>query len=469
MTASGLTRHPHPLRVSVFGLGYVGTVSACCLADAGHAVVGVEIVPEKVDALNRGELHFREPGLEPLLKQVVAAGRFRAGTDSAGAVACSDVSVIAVGTPSDVSGLPDFTQLFRVCESVGEALREKPGCHDVVIRSTVLPGTAEQCAKVLEAVSGREEGEGFRLLVNPEFLREGSALADYREPPFTVIGARTPGEAERAARLYAGVQAPLFVTRRPEAEMIKYACNAFHAVKVVFANEIGRLCKAAGIDSHLVMDILCRDQKLNLSAYYLKPGFAFGGSCLPKDLRAILAFAREQHTSIPMLEHVPDSNRQQIELALQLIEREGGRRVGLIGFSFKPTTDDLRESPLVILAERLIGRGFEVRIFDRQVVLSNLLGANKGFLESYLPHAARLLTDDLQDVLAWAECLVLGSAVPETNAVLAAAGAHQTIIDLVRPCAEVRTRASYQGLGWELDGRAAAAATPTPAAALADV
>jgi GDP-mannose 6-dehydrogenase len=437
--------------IAVFGLGYVGTVSACCLADAGNHVIGVEVVPEKIAALNRGEVSFMEPGLEELVRRVVADGRLRATDSSQDAISAADLSLICVGTPSASTGLPKFEQLYHVCELIGNALQHKSEPHTVVIRSTVLPGTVERCAEIVAQASGKQEGRDFYVLVNPEFLREGTALNDYRRPPFTVIGAEQADNAALLASLYANLEAPLFITKRREAETIKYACNLFHAVKVVFGNEIGRICKAAGIDSHTVMNIFCKDDQLNLSPYYLKPGFAYGGSCLPKDLRAILAFAREHHTSLPMLERVPESNREQIDLGFRMIQEQGKRRIAMIGFAFKPTTDDLRESPLVILAETLIGRGYEVRIYDRQVILSNLLGANKGFLQHHLPHAAQLLTDDLHEVLEWAECLVIGSKLPEVETVLKQARADQAIVDLVRCGTSIKTAAAYNGIGWELE------------------
>ena len=440
-----------PQSISVFGLGYVGSVSACVLANAGHRVWGVEVVSAKVDAINRGELSFLEPGLEKLVQKVVANGRLSATSDAALAVAETDISFISVGTPSASTGMPDFRHLYGACEVIGRALRKKTTRHDIVIRSTVLPGTSERCTEILTTASGKEPGEGFRVLVNPEFLREGTALKDYANPPFTVIGAETEADAENIAALYDGLSAPLFIVRPREAEMLKYSCNLFHALKIVFGNEIGRICQAAGVDSHAVMNVFCHDTHLNLSPYYLKPGFAFGGSCLPKDLRAILGYAQEHHLSLPTLERVLESNRQQIELGLKLIEAQGKRRVGLVGLSFKPTTDDLRESPLVILTEMLIGKGYDVRIFDRQVVLSNLLGANKGFLEAHLPHAAKLITDDLASVLNWAECVVLGSNVAETEDVLSMATPDQVIVDLVRACREIETAANYVGLGWTIE------------------
>jgi len=439
-----------PRTIALFGLGYVGCVSACALSEAGHRVIGVEVVPAKVASINRGEVPFLEPGLPELARQMVAAGRLSATDDAAAAVAEADLSLICVGTPSSDTGLPNFDHLYRVCESIGYALHKKKGSHDIVIRSTVLPGTAEDCTSLVEQVSGRIAGEGFHLIINPEFLREGTALADYRNPPFTVVGADDVTAARRIAALYTNVEAPCFVTGRREAELVKYSCNLFHAVKVVFANEIGRIAKIAGIDSHAVMEIFCHDDKLNLSRYYLKPGFAYGGSCLPKDLRAILGFSRERHVLLPMLEHVAASNREQIENAFRMIEHQEQRKVGLIGFSFKPTTDDLRESPLVILAEMLIGKGYDLKIYDPQVVISNLLGANRGFLEKHLPHAAKLITDQLDDLLDWAECLVIGSPLPDVAKVLSQARDEQTIIDLVRVAPKVRTKARYHGLGWEI-------------------
>ncbi|MBX3415384.1 MAG: nucleotide sugar dehydrogenase [Pirellulales bacterium] len=439
-----------PRTVALFGLGYVGCVSACALAEAGHRVIGVEVVPAKVDAINRGEVPFLEPGLPELARQVVASGRLSATDNAAAAVAEADLSLICVGTPSTETGLPKFDHLYRVCESIGEAIRAKDASHDVVIRSTVLPGTAEHCTSLIEQVSGRMAGDGFHLVINPEFLREGTALADYRNPPFTVVGAEDERAARRIAALYANVAGPCFMTGRREAELVKYSCNLFHAVKVVFANEIGRIAKTAGIDSHAVMEIFCHDDKLNLSRYYLKPGFAYGGSCLPKDLRAIVGYSRERHVALPMLEHVAASNREQIESAFRLIEQQEQRKVGLIGFSFKPSTDDLRESPLVILAEMLIGKGYDLKIYDPQVVISNLLGANRGFLEKHLPHAAGLITDQLDDLLEWAECLVVGSPLRDVGQVLMQAREDQTIIDLVRAAPRVRTKARYHGLGWEI-------------------
>jgi GDP-mannose 6-dehydrogenase len=439
------------LTIALFGLGYVGSVSACCLARAGNRVLGVEIIPAKVAAINRGHVSFVEPGLNELAQAMVTAGRLIATDDSNWAVAQADVSFICVGTPPLPSGAPDYSRLFQVCKSIGQALRHKQDIHDVVIRSTVLPGTADHCARIVSQASGKAEGEGFRILVNPEFLREGSALADFECPPFTVIGAKVEADALRVKRLYAGLSAPLFILPRPEAELIKYSCNLFHAVKVVFSNEVGRLCKAAGVDSHRVMEVFCQDQKLNLSRYYLRPGYAFGGSCLPKDLEAILHYAAASDVELPLLRSVQLSNRQQIELGLRLIVEQGRKRVGLLGLSFKSSTDDLRQSPLVLLAEMLLNQGFELRIFDPNVNVSELLGENKAFLDKHLPRAADLVTSRLEDVLCWAQCLVIGNRLPQVAEVVSRATTEQCIVDLVRAAKSIDTKAAYHGLGWNLD------------------
>jgi GDP-mannose 6-dehydrogenase len=434
--------------IALFGLGYVGSVSACCLARAGHRVIGVEIVPQKVEAINRGKITFVEPGLDVLARDMVAAGRLSATSDMAAAVDAADTSFICVGTPGQPSGAPDYSRLYQVCKSIGRVLANKPGTHDIVIRSTILPGTAEQCALIVSETSGKREGEGFRVLVNPEFLREGTALVDYQSPPFTVIGAESEADAGGLRALYAELPAALFVVPRREAEIIKYSCNLFHAVKVVFGNEIGRLCKAAGIDSHRVMDIFCHDEKLNLSRYYLKPGYAYGGSCLPKDLRAILGYGRQQELDLPMLNSIDESNWQQIEQGFRLIAERQRRKIGMVGLSFKSSTDDLRESPLVLLAQMLVEQGYELRIFDPNVVVAELLGENKTYVEKRLPTADKLVTTDLAEMLTWAECLVIGNRLPAAQTALAQARPDQCVIDLVRAEQNIDTRAEYHGLGW---------------------
>src|SRR5687768_14458217 len=359
------------MKVSVFGLGYVGCVSAAAFADDGHDVVGVDVVPDKVAAINAGRSPIVEPGLDEMLQRGIASGKLRATTCTEDAVNSTDMSLICVGTPSRKNGSLDLTYLTRVCEQIGDALRTKDDYHVVVVRSTVLPGTTHDTViPALEARSGKTYGEGFGVSVNPEFLREGSAIRDFKHPPLTLVGHNHAADAAPTKALYQDIQAPLIGTTIRVAEMMKYTSNTWHAVKVVFANEIGNLCKRVGVDSHEVMDIFCKDQKLNLSSYYLKPGFAFGGSCLPKDVRALRYRAKEVDLDMPMIESLLDSNHLQVQHAIDRVIETGKKRIGMLGFSFKAGTDDLRESPLVILAEALLGKGCELSIYDRNVSLA---------------------------------------------------------------------------------------------------
>ena len=438
------------MRVSVFGLGYVGSVSAAAFAADGHEVVGVDVNAGKVDAINQGRSPIVEPGLDELLRDGIASGRLRATTSTEEAVRATDVSLVCVGTPSRKNGSLDLTYLVRVCEQIGDVLATKPGYHVVVIRSTVLPGTThEHVIPALEARSGKTYGEGFGVAVNPEFLREGSALKDFRQPPLTLIGHNHAADAAPARALYDGIEAPLCSTSIRVAEMMKYTSNAWHAVKVVFANEIGNLCKRVGVDSHEVMDIFCQDDKLNLSPYYLKPGFAFGGSCLPKDVRALQYRAKEVDLSMPLIGSVLESNQLQVQHALDLILETGSKRVGLFGFSFKAGTDDLRESPIVILAEALLGKGVQLAIYDRNVSLARLVGANKQYIEQQIPHLSSHLCDSLDDVIAQSDVIVVGNAAPEFAEAVTRCRPEQTVIDLVRlPLDFSRVRAHYNGICW---------------------
>jgi GDP-mannose 6-dehydrogenase len=438
------------MKVSVFGLGYVGSVSAASFAADGHDVIGVDVHAGKVDAINQGRSPIVEPGLDDLLHQAVGAGRLRATTATEEAVHATELSLVCVGTPSRRNGSLDLTYLVRVCEQIGDALATKPDYHVVVIRSTVLPGTTHtHVIPALEAHSGKKYGDGFGVSVNPEFLREGSALQDFRHPPLTLIGHNHAADVVPTRALYDQVDAPLFSTSIRVAEMMKYTSNAWHAVKVVFANEIGNLCKRMDVDSHEVMDIFCRDEKLNLSPYYLKPGFAFGGSCLPKDVRALQYRAREVDLSMPMLESVLTSNQLQVQHALDLVLETGHRRVGLFGFSFKAGTDDLRESPIVILAEALLGKGCELSIYDRNVSLARLVGTNKQYIEQQIPHLSRHLCDSLDEVIARSDVIVVGNASPEFAEAVTRCRADQTVIDLIRlPVDHSRVQATYHGLCW---------------------
>lgn len=438
------------MRVSVFGLGYVGTVSAASLAADGHDVIGVDVTPEKVAAVNEGRSPIVEPGLEQLLHEGVARNRLRATASTADAVNETDLSLICVGTPSRKNGSLDLSYLVRVCEQIGEALRAKKEYHVVVVRSTVLPGTThDQVIPALEARSGKRYGDGFGVAVNPEFLREGSALKDFRQPPLTLVGHNHAADAAPTRALYDGIDAPLYSTSIRVAEMMKYTSNAWHAIKVVFANEIGNLCKRVGVDSHEVMDIFCQDDKLNLSPYYLKPGFAFGGSCLPKDVRALQYRARELDLELPMIGSVLDSNQLQIQHAIDQIVETGRKQVGLFGFSFKAGTDDLRESPMVILAEALLGKGYELRIYDRNVSLARLVGANRRYINEQIPHLSRHLCESIDEVIDGSEVIVIGNASTEFTEAVTRCRPDQTVIDLVRlPLDFSRVQAHYDGICW---------------------
>jgi GDP-mannose 6-dehydrogenase len=438
------------MNVSVFGLGYVGSVSAATFADDGHTVIGVDVNAAKVATVNEGRSPIVEPGLEELIRSTVAAGRLRATTNTAEAVESTDVSLVSVATPSRRNGSLDLSHLTRVCEQLGTALQRKQSYHVVVIRSTVLPGTThETVIPTLERTSGKKYGVDFGVSVNPEFLREGSAIKDIRHPPLTLVGHNHAADAAATVALYQTIEAPLYTSSIRVAEMMKYASNAWHAVKVCFGNEIGNLCKRLGVDSHDVMDIFCRDDKLNLSPYYLKPGFAFGGSCLPKDVRALEYRAKELDLDLPVIQSLMRSNRQQIQQALDQILETGRKRIGLLGFSFKAGTDDLRESPMVILAETLLGKGYDVRIYDRNVLVARLTGSNKEYIEQQIPHLSRLLCESIDDVLDNSDVIVVGNASAEFGEALTRCRPDQTILDLVRvPCDRANLAADYRGICW---------------------
>lgn len=438
------------MKVSVFGLGYVGSVSAASFAADGHDVIGVDINPDKVASLNEGRSPIVEKGLDELIANGAKSGALRATTDTAEAVHATDLSLLCVGTPSRKNGSLDLTYLERVCEQIGEALRTKDDYHVVVVRSTVLPGTThETVVPALEKTSGKKYGTGFGVAVNPEFLREGTAIYDFRNPPLTLVGHNYRSDADPTEALYTKVDAPMVTTTIRTAEMIKYASNTWHALKVCFANEIGNLCKRLDIDSHEVMDIFCQDTKLNLSSYYLKPGFAFGGSCLPKDVRAMQYRAKEVDLDMPVIQSILPSNQLQIQHAIDQVIDTGGKRVGLLGFSFKAGTDDLRESPIVILAEALLGKGYELRIYDRNVSIARLVGANKAYINEQIPHLSSLLCETIDEVLDHSDVIVVGNAAPEFSDALRRTRQDHQIIDLVRvktPRAEIQGQ--YDGICW---------------------
>ncbi|MGE5946607.1 MAG: nucleotide sugar dehydrogenase [Betaproteobacteria bacterium] len=437
------------MKICVLGLGYVGTVTAACLAQQGHDVFGVDPEPRKVDLINAGQSPIIEKDIGKIIEQQVAAGRLAATNDAIDAVQRADLVMVCVGTPSRGNGDIDLTYVRRVAGQVGEALRCHHGAPAVVMRSTMLPGTMREVViPALEAASGRKAGTEFGVCINPEFLREGSAVHDYFNPPKTVIGELNEASGKLLASLYAHLEAPLVRTDIETAEMVKYADNAWHALKVGFANEIGNVCKGLGVDGHKVMDIFCQDTKLNLSPYYLKPGFAFGGSCLPKDLRALLYKAKSLDVSVPILAAILPSNEQQIERGVRAVVERGSRKVGVLGFAFKAGTDDLRESPVVELTERLLGKGYDLRIYDSNVSMARIHGANRDYILNRVPHISRLMVSSIGEVMSHADTIVIGNAAPEFVDVPQRLRGSQGIVDLVRINGARSVAGVYEGLCW---------------------
>lgn len=438
------------MKLSVFGLGYVGCVSAACFAKEGHEVIGVDVSQTKIDIINAGKSPIVEAGISELTNEVVTAKRLRATTNAAEAVNDSEVSLVCVGTPSNANGSLNLTYIKRVCQEIGAALEGKRERHTVVIRSTMLPGTIESVViPTLEVYSGKKAGQDFGVCINPEFLREGTSIKDFYAPPFTLIGADEEEVAMSVRRLYSKIDAPLYVVPVKAAELVKYACNCFHGLKVSFANEIGNIAAGMGIDSHQVMEVFCHDTKLNLSPYYLKPGFAFGGSCLPKDLRALSYKAKELDVDAPVLAAVLQSNQKQIERALDMVLRTGKKKIGVLGFSFKAGTDDLRESPMVTLIESLIGKGLQLAIYDRDVSLARLVGANKEYIEREIPHISQLMRESVGEVLEHADVIVIGNKAAEFKEIEGKLRADQTVIDLVRLFdGKTSDGKTYQGICW---------------------
>jgi GDP-mannose 6-dehydrogenase len=436
------------MRISVFGIGYVGAVSAACLAADGHDVVAVDTNAHKVKMLNDGVAPIVEAGLAELVRDGVRSSRLRATTDVHDAVGGSDASLVCVGTPSRANGDLDLGQVSRVCESIGGALARKNAFHAVILRSTMLPGSMRGLVQpALEKGSSKQAERDFGLAIFPEFLREGSAIRDYREAGTVILGVSDAKTESMLREINKGVPGQIHVTDLETAEAVKYANNAWHAAKIVFANEMGAFCKAHGIDSHKVMEVVCADRRLNISTAYLRPGFAYGGSCLPKDLRAVGYRARQRDLSLPMLNALSDSNEALIESIAETVMQAGNRRIGMIGLSFKGGTDDLRESPAVTLAERLFGKGYDLKIFDANVNYSKLMGSNLAFIQQHIPHLSERLTDDLAGVVAHGETLIVthsdlgGAAMPTLRS-------DQTVIDLVRLPGLANAGARYIGLHW---------------------
>ena len=438
------------MKISIFGLGYVGAVSLACLARDGHEVIGVDIDTSKLDLIANGHTPVVEEGMVDLMRSVATSGRVQVTSNVADAVAASEISLVCVGTPSAANGSQDQAAVMRLARQLGEALRSKVETHVVVFRSTLVPGTVEEHLRaVVEEASGRKDGEAFHLCFQPEFLREGSSIRDYDKPPFTVVGANHAYPVQMLRALFGHLPCQFIQTSVRSAEMMKYACNNFHALKITFANETARLCAALGVDPFEVMDLVCQDTQLNISKAYLKPGFAFGGSCLPKELRATAHLARRHDVNLPMLSSIMDSNQAHIDLALSKVLASGKRRIGFIGLSFKAGTDDLRESPLVAMAETLIGKGMHLRIYDADVHLSKLLGANKRYLETHLPHIGELLEADLDAVIDTSDVLVLGQGGAKVvDALRRRSRAGQQVVDLVNLGAHDGVAAQVEGLCW---------------------
>ena len=437
------------MKISVFGLGYVGTVSAGCFASQGHEVVGVDPIRSKTDLINRGQSPIIEADIGEIISAVVSRGNLRATDDSTEAVLSTDLSLICVGTPSLSNGNLDLRYVRRACEEIGAALKLKKDWHLVAIRSTVLPGTVRKIAiPVLEQASGKGAGKDFGVCHNPEFLREGSAVKDFIAPPKTVIGQLDSRSGAMLAGLYSLLDAPLIRTELEISEMVKYIDNSWHALKIGFANEIGNVSKAFGVDSHAVMDIFCQDRTLNISRAYLRPGFAFGGSCLPKDLRALAYQARVHDLETPILSSILPSNELQVRRGLDLILRQGHRRVGILGFSFKAGTDDLRESALVEVIERLIGKGYGLCIYDRNVRMASLTGANRDFILNRIPHISGLMVDSIEAVLDKADTIVIGNDDPEFKHVPGRMREGQVMVDFVRIADRRSEDGKYDGICW---------------------
>ncbi|HZC22742.1 MAG TPA: nucleotide sugar dehydrogenase [Candidatus Binatia bacterium] len=437
------------MKVSIFGLGYVGTVSAGCLANDGHEVVGVDPIQTKVDLINQGRTPIIEQEIGEIIAANVKSGRLRAVVDPAEAIQATDLSFVCVGTPSQPNGNLDLRFIRRICEQIGDALKGKSSKHTIVIRSTVLPGTMRDIViPILEESSQKKAGVDFGLCHNPEFLREGSAVRDFYGPPKTVIGELDRSSGSLLVQLYEKLDAPLIRTSVETAEMVKYVDNCWHALKIGFANEIGNISKALQIDAHEVMHIFCQDKKLNISPAYLLPGFAFGGSCLPKDLRALNYKARTTDLLLPILGSILPSNEAQISRGLQLIMEKGQKKIGILGFSFKAGTDDLRESPMIEVIERLLGKGYELCIYDKNVNIASLVGANRDFILNRIPHISRLMVDSVEAVLDFAQTIVIGNKDPDFRNVPEKVRDGQSIVDFVRITDRRSDNGSYDGICW---------------------
>lgn len=439
------------MQISVFGLGYVGCTSAACLAKEGHMIIGDDINPAKVEMINRGQSPIIEKDIDAIIKEAVENGRLSATTDLQKAIHQTDIAFVCVGTPSNHNGSIDLHHIKQVCEQIGEGLQQKQNYFVIVVRSTILPGTIEkELIPILEHYSGKSVGKDFGICMNPEFMREGSSVYDYYNPPKIVIGEYDKKAGDIVEEIYQGINAPVIRTEIKVAEMIKYVDNSFHALKVAFANEVGNICQKLSLDSHKVMDIFCLDTKLNLSSYYLKPGFAFGGSCLPKDLRAINHVAKRLDIETPLLGNILRSNSQQIQNLLNKLMEYKKKRLGFLGLSFKEGTDDMRESPIVEVIETMLGKGFEIYIFDKNVSLSRLIGANKEYIEKEIPHISSLMCSSIEGLIENSDVIIMANKENNVKNIFDMIRDDQVVIDLVRIPMNGRAikKGNYYGICW---------------------
>jgi GDP-mannose 6-dehydrogenase len=438
------------MRISIFGMGYVGAVSYGCLVRDGHEVLGVDIDKGKLELLEAGTTPIIEEGMEELIRSAAASGRANVTDDAANAIHTTELSFICVGTPSAANGEHDLGALRHVIQTIGAAIKEKLDSHTVVIRSTVAPGTTEkELLPLLEQSSGKTCGEGFELCFQPEFLREGSSIRDYDNPPFTVIGCSHEAGAKKVKEIFDHLESETVTTEIKTAEMLKFCCNVFHALKIGFANEVGRVCRSLDVDAMQVMDLVCMDTQLNISTMYLKPGLPFGGSCLPKDTRAMVKMSHDSGVPSPIIQGIMPSNKDHSEFISRMILKNRTKKIGLLGLSFKSGTDDLRESPLVELVETLIGKGVDIQVYDPEVNLARLVGANKRFIEEVIPHISKILVADLDGMLSWADVIVIGRPDKElVDTVIASATSDQHIVDMVGAIEPRAVASSYEGMLW---------------------
>jgi len=435
------------MKISIFGLGYVGCVSLGCLAQKGYEVIGVDVSRIKIDQINSGKATIIEKDIDEIIKEQFNKGMISATEDYKKAITDTNISIISVGTPSSANGHLILESVFNVAECFGEVLKEKKDFHIIAIRSTVIPGTCDKFADIIEVTSNRRKGLDFAVVSNPEFLREGSAVYDYFHPPLTLIGSSNNDAASKLSKLYEDLPAEIIITDTRVSEMMKYVNNSFHALKISFANEIGNICKELRIDSHNVMEIFCKDKQLNISSYYFKPGFAYGGSCLPKDLKALQTLAHDHYVKVPVIDAVDITNELQIKRGIELIESFGKKKLGFLGLSFKAGTDDLRNSPAVTVIETLLGKGYEIRIYDQNIQLSQLTGANKAFIDDRVPHLSKLMVPDVTELINTSDVLVVTTKEQEFVELLRNVN-DKTIIDLVLLDEKLIGKENYYGINW---------------------